>query len=171
MATKKSDDQNLRTHPLVSALLDHGTDVRAFRGYVGPSKENGRVRLYPRLGDLNFCLEFNESDIIATAPAPESFLPHGGTVIWVGPDAEVVCRGEQVNAISARQPRRRSAPVGRPNANQARTAAGQLVEVQTGRVSIQFRERVMDSCASCTCASCDANPTCQCVPGYPEPVQ
>ena len=95
MPSQKPNDQHLRAHPLLSRLLEVGANVRAYRGYVGPDKDSGRVRLYPSLGDLSFSIEINKSDIVASAAAPESLLPHGGTVIWVRPDAEVVCHGDQ----------------------------------------------------------------------------
>ena len=60
------------------------------------------MRLFPSLGDLSFSIEVNKSDIVASAAAPESLLPHGGTVIWVKPDAEVVCYGDQINTVAAR---------------------------------------------------------------------
>lgn len=156
---KQPDDQYLRAHPLLSRLLDVGENVRAFRGYVGPSKESGRVRLYPSLGDLSFSIEINKSDIVATAAAPETLLPHGGTVIWVKPDAEVTCRGDRINVISARRPRQAGAAEVSP-AQVVETEAGRLVEVRKGRLNIQLRSRVMSTCASCTCSSCETNPSC-----------
>jgi hypothetical protein len=156
---KQPDDQHLRAHPLLSRLLEVGENVRAFRGYVGPAKDSGRVRLYPSLGDLSFSIEINKSDIVASAAAPETLLPHGGTVIWVKPDAEVACRGDRINVIAARRPRQAGAVEVSP-AKVVETAAGRLVEVQRGRLNIQLRPRVMSTCASCTCSSCQTNPTC-----------
>ncbi len=161
MAKQDSEDPHLRAHPLLSRLLAHGADFRAFRGYVGPSKDGGTVTLYPSLGDLTFSLEINERDIVASAAAPESLLPHGGTVVWVKPDAEVVCHGERVNTISARRPRNnigREVAVAAVNSDQ--TAAGRLVEVEAGRLRIRLRPRVLSTCASCTCSSCTTHPTC-----------
>ena len=109
MPSQKQEDHHLRAHPLLSRLLAVGTDVKAFRGYVGPERDGKRVRLYPSLGDLGFCIEIDKSDIVASAPAPETLLPHGGTVIWVRPDADVVCRGDRVNTVAARGPRRAEA--------------------------------------------------------------
>lgn len=158
MANQKHE--HLEAHPLLSRLLDVGANVRAFRGYVGPSKEDGRVRLYPSLGDLGFSIEINKSDIVATAAAPESLLPHGGTVIWVKPDAAVVCHGDRINTVAARRPRQAGARDA-SSANGPQTQrAGRLVEVQTGRLNIQLRPRVMSSCASCSCSSCETNPSC-----------
>jgi hypothetical protein len=160
MANQKHEDDHLRPHPLLSRLLEVGPNVRAFRGYVGPDRDNGRVRLYQSLGDLSFSIEISKSDIVASAAAPESLLPHGGTVIWVRPDAEVVCHGDRINTVAARRPRRADA-LGVSPANVAETQKpGPLVEVQTGRLHIQLRPRVMSSCASCSCSSCETNPSC-----------
>jgi hypothetical protein len=164
MTTYDSDDQHLRPHPVLSRLLNHdqGTDARVFRGYVGPASDSGRVRLYPSLGDLTFSIDIDEADIIASAAAPESILPHGGAVIWVKPDAEVVCHGEQVTTVSARRVRRgATADVFTTNAGAAASAAGRpVVEVQTGRLNIRLRRRVMSTCASCSCSSCETHPSC-----------
>jgi hypothetical protein len=158
MATQKHDGHHLGPHPLLSRLLEAGANVRAFRGYVGPDKGTGRVRLYPSLGDLSFSIEINEADIVASAEAPETLLPHGGTVVWVKPDAEVICHGDRINTVAARRSRRSGAvDVSSTNLGDK---AGSLVEVQTGRLSIQLRPRVMSSCASCSCSSCETNPSC-----------
>lgn len=161
MNAPTANDDHLLAHPLLSQLLDVGSDVRAFRGYVAPEKDSGRMRLYPSLGDLSFWIEFNKSDIVASAAAPETLLPHGGAVVWLQPDAEVRCHGDQINAVAARRPRQTS-PVEVPLAqvDPATTAAGRLVRVQTGRLNIRLRPRVMSSCASCSCSSCETHPSC-----------
>ena len=117
------------------------------------------MRLYPSLGDLSFSIEINKSDIVASAAAPESLLPHGGTVIWVKPDAEVVCHGDRINTVAARRPRQAGALL-LANVHETQTAAGRLVEVQRGRLNIRLRPRVMSSCASCSCSSCETHPSC-----------
>ena len=159
MATQKHED-HLGPHPLLTRLLEAGGDLRAFRGYVGPNSDRGRVRLYPSLGDLSFSIEIDKSDIVASAAAPESLLPHGGTVVWVKPGAEVKCHGDRINTVAARRPRQgRAMDVPSATVNEMQKAAS-LVEVQTGRLSIHLRPRVMSSCASCSCSSCETNPSC-----------
>jgi hypothetical protein len=161
MSGQQPNEDHLRAHPLLSRLLEVGPNVRAFRGYVGPDKGNGRVNLYPSLGDLAFSIEINKSDIVASAAAPELLLPHGGTVIWVRPDAEIVCHGDRINTVAARRPRQSGAlDVPPANPYKTQTAAGRLVEVQTGRLNIRVRPRVMSSCASCSCSSCETHPSC-----------
>jgi hypothetical protein len=161
MANQQPDDRHLRAHPLLSQLLKVGPNVRAFRGYVGPEKDEGRVMLYQSLGDLSFSIEIKKSDIVASAAAPETLLPHGGTVIWVKPDAEVVCHGDRINTVAARRPQQAAAPdVSPATVHETQTAAGRLVEVQRGRLNIQLRPRVASSCASCSCSSCETHPSC-----------
>ncbi len=83
------------------------------------------MRLYPSLGDLSFSIEINKSDIVASAAAPESLLPHGGTVIWVKPDAEVVCHGDRINTVAARRPRQAGAlDVSAANVDETQTNGG-----------------------------------------------
>jgi hypothetical protein len=159
MTVQQPGNEHLGAHPLLSQLLEVGGNVRAFRGYVGPDKDSGRVRLYPSLGDLSFSIEINKSDIVATAAAPETLLPHGGTVIWVKPDAEVICRGDTINTVAARRTRQAGTLDGLV-ANVGETVAGRLVEVRRGRLNIQLRPRVMSTCASCTCSSCETHPSC-----------
>lgn len=160
MANQRHNDQ-LRAHALLGRLLEVGTNVRALRGYIGPDKGDGRIRLYPSLGDLGFSIEIDSSDIVASAAAPESLLPYGGSTIWVKPDAELVCHGDRVNTVSARRPRGAGAvTVSATNVDQTQTAAGRLVEVQAGRLNIQLRPRVMSTCASCSCSSCEPHPGC-----------
>lgn len=159
MARQKSDE-NLTPHPLLSRLLEVGPSVRAYRGYVGPDRNDGRVRLYPSLGDLAFCIEIDKRDIVASAAAAESLLPHGGTVIWIRPDAQVVCHGDRINSVAARRPRK-AAALNVPAATvSGASKAGSLVEVQTGRLRIRLRPRVMSTCASCSCSSCEPHPGC-----------
>ena len=157
---QKPNELRLGAHPLLSRLLEVGATVRAFRGYIGPDDETGRLRLYPSLGDLGFSIAINKSDIVASADAPESLLPHGGTVIWVKPDAEVVCHGDRVNMIAARRPRQPGAFASTGNLSETPIAAARLVEVRTGRLNIHLRPRVMSTCASCSCSSCELHPSC-----------
>jgi hypothetical protein len=161
MDVENRGDDHLLAHPLLSRLLEVGTGVRAFRGYVGPDKDGVRMRLYPSLGDLAFFVEFNKDDIVASTAAPESLLPHGGTVVWLKPDADVVCHGDRINTIAARRPYQAGRSDGSlAHVSDKAAAAGGLVHVQTGRLSIRVRSRVMSTCASCSCASCETNPSC-----------
>ena len=86
--SRGSAESRFEPHPLLSRLLEQseGVGARAFRGYIGPSKAEGSVWLYPSLGDLSFSIEMREADILDTANAPETLLPHGGSVLWVRTD-------------------------------------------------------------------------------------
>jgi hypothetical protein len=161
MNNQDPQDDLLLAHPLLSQLLQVGTNARAFRGYVGPEKDSARLRLYPSLGDLSFFIEFNKTDIVASTAAPRLLLPHGGAVFWLKPDAEVQCHGDRINTVAARRSREAAALDVPPALGSATpTAAGRLVQVQTGRLHIRLRPRVMSSCASCSCSSCETHPSC-----------
>jgi hypothetical protein len=161
-------DNNLQAHPLLSRLLEHNTVP--YRGYIGPRSKKGRVTLYQSLGDLSFYLEIDESDIVASAPAPEQLLPHGGTVVWVKQDAEVVSHGKRVNVFHAREPQ--IPAVRRLLTADADPGAGDppMVQVETGRLNIRLRQRARSTCASCHCSSCQTHPTCTCEPQDQQPV-
>ena len=153
-----SAESRFEPHPILSRLLEQseGAGARAFRGYIGPSKAEGGVWLYPSLGDLSFSIEIREADILDTADAPETLLPHGGTIVWVRTDAEVVFHGREVTTVAVRSiglgPRQEAIDVAR--------TSGAFVDVQQGRLRLRVRSRVMDTCASCSCSSCEPHPGC-----------
>jgi hypothetical protein len=157
----QSRSNNREPHALLGRLLAHGAgaDAHAFRGYIGPETRDGKVRLYPSLGDLTFSIEIAEADILESVAAPETLLPHGGVVLWVKRDAEVVFHGSEVTTISVRSLRHSG---GRPLAQPAqavgsvepRTGAARFVEVQRGRLQIRLRQGAARYCASCSCSSC-----------------
>ena len=145
--TNPQSDINLQEHPFLGQLLEH--NAVPYRGYVGPRSERGRVTLYLSLGDLSFYVEIDEADIVASAPCPERLMPHGGTVVWVKRDAEVVAHGKRVNVYPARTPQvpavRRLITAGAgPGAEEP-----PMVQVETGRLNIRLRQRARSTCASC----------------------
>lgn len=167
MAKRGALDDALQPHPLLSKVLAHGPDVRVFRGYVGPANDRGTISLYPSLADLTVYLEIKAEDIVASAVAPEPLLPHGGTVVWVRPDAEVVSHGERVTTFRARRSRRDAAMALQAiEAGASETPASNLVEVRSGRLNIQLTPRINDVCASCSpCSSCGVcTTTCSSLP-------
>ena len=167
----KSTSRRLKPHSLLEKLLSTsgGADARVFRGYIGPSTTEGRVRLYPSLGDLTFSIEIPEEDIIDFADAPETLLPYGGVAVWVKHDSEVAFHGRQVTTQAVRS-LRRSDPRSVAEVGSLESATpGQFVEVSRGRLQVRVRRRTMDSCASCTCASCGpgcgrCTSTCKSIP-------
>jgi hypothetical protein len=131
-----------------------GVDASVLRGYVGPSKNNGTVRLYPTLGFLHLYYEINEDDIVDTAPAPTTVLPHNGTIVWVRSDAEVVIHGDTVVTVPVRTLKRSRAAVDEAAPS---SDAAKYVDVVRGRLrmTVPAVARGDDVCASCDpCSSC-----------------
>jgi hypothetical protein len=93
-------------------------------------------------------------------------LPYGGVAVWVKLDSEVAFHGKQVTTQAVRS-LRRSDPRSVAEIGSLESATpGQFVEVSRGRLQVRVRRRTMDSCASCTCASC--GPGCgRCTSGVP----
>jgi hypothetical protein len=76
----------LQVHPLIASLTQTGQQPEPavkFAGYVGPSSQPGKVRLYSTLDDLSHYLEFDESAVMQTAPAPQDLLPDNAVSVWV----------------------------------------------------------------------------------------
>jgi hypothetical protein len=165
MARSKQSGPDIEVHPLLSRLLSQGVDVCVFRGYVGPSEREGFVRLYPSLGYLNFSIEIGLKDVVETAPAPTSLLPHKGTVVWVRNDAEVVFHGDSVTTVPVRSLRRRApdAVTADTSITPERSQASNYIDIVRGRLRMTVPARRSaavvkeddDICASCRgCASC-----------------
>ena len=104
MPSQKQEDHHLRAHPLLSRSPARSAPTSRLSEAMSGLKSGKYVRLYPSLGDLGFWLGIDKSDIVASAPAPETLLPHGEGVVWVRPHAHVVCRGDRVIAVGARGP-------------------------------------------------------------------
>jgi hypothetical protein len=92
-------NSKFKPHPIVSKLERTGA-VRIF-GYFGGSAD-GVVKVYPSLDDLTVCLQIREGDILHVEDAPEDVLPHGGSAIWVKPDAMIEQSINQYTSIQAR---------------------------------------------------------------------
>lgn len=73
-------------HPIVGKLGEVGA-VKLL-GYFG-STTGGVVKLYLSLDDLSVYYEIRESDILHVEDAPPEELPHGGSALWISPDAQV----------------------------------------------------------------------------------
>ncbi|WP_214325394.1 hypothetical protein [Nonomuraea sediminis] len=160
LPTDKSE-HTLQVNPLLARLLSHGVETCVFRGYVGPSENDGSIRLYPSLGRLNFSIEIRVADIVETAPAPKAALPHDGTVIWVRNDAEVVFHGDTVTVVPVRTLRGAATAVVDNAVVSGSGEAAKHVDIVRGRLrmSVPAAASVIrddcDVCASCRgCASC-----------------
>jgi hypothetical protein len=158
MSPAKPSGRDLETNPLLSRLLSHGVDAIVFRGYVGPSKKEGTIRLYPTLGFLNVFIEIGLDDVVETAPAPTTLLPHGGTIVWVRSDAEVVFHGDTVATVPVRTLRRQRPAIDQASANAPSSDASKYVDVVRGRLRMSVPAATLrqdDVCASCSpCSSC-----------------
>jgi ferredoxin len=157
MSPAKQSGRDIEINPLLARLLSHGVDAIAFRGYVGPSKKEGTIRLYPTLGFLNVFIDIGLDDIVETAPAPTTVLPHGGMIVWVKSDAEVVFHGDTVVTVLVRTLRRQRAAIDQTSANAPSSDAAKYVDVVRGRLRMGVPAGTLrdDVCASCRgCASC-----------------
>jgi hypothetical protein len=121
-------------HPLLRKLVDSQekpSNAIALRGYVGPSRAEGLVTLYPRLGNLFESYEIARDDIVAFEEAPG--LPNGGMIIWVKKDAEVTHRRGETT----------------------RTQAQNLVNIRRGRLFIRINQQVdLAHPNYCRCGGC-----------------
>lgn len=158
MRPAEQSGRDVEVNPLLSRLLAHGVDAIVFRGYVGPPKKEGTIALYPTLGFLNVFIEIRLADIVETAPAPTTALPHNGTIVWVRSDAEVVFHGDAVVTVPVRTLRRQRPAIGETTTTAASSEAAKYVDVVPGRLRMTVPSatlRADDVCASCRgCASC-----------------
>ncbi len=156
MPAAKKSGKDVEVNPLLSRLLSHNVDASVLRGYVGPSKNPGTIRLYPTLGFLHLYYEIDEDDIVDTAPAPVTALPHGGTIVWVRNDAEVGIHGDTVITVPVRTLKGMQRATGEQAADASSTEAGKYVNVVRGRLRMSVPvAKVDDVCASCApCSSC-----------------
>src|SRR6476660_7233874 len=157
MSPAKQSGRDIEINPLLARLLSHGVDAIVLRGYVGPSKKEGTIRLYPTLGFLNVFIDIGLDDIVETAPAPTTVLPHNGTIVWVRSDAEVVFHGDTVVTVPVRTLRRQRAAIDQTSAKAPSSDAAKYVDVVRGRLRMSVPAAALrdDVCASCRgCASC-----------------
>ena len=157
MSAAKRSGRDIEINPLLSRLLSHGVDAVVFRGYVGPSKNEGTIRLYPTLGFLNVFVEIGVADVVETTTAPTTALPHNGTIVWVRSDADVVFHGDTVVTVPVRTLRRQRPAIEQTSAHAPTSDAAKYVDVVRGRLRIGVPAETLrdDVCASCRgCASC-----------------
>ncbi len=88
-------------HPLITKNVD-GTYT--LYGYLGPVSPGGILKFYADVTYLDYFLEIPVTAIRHHADAPEDMLPHGGTILFVDGEAEIVflCKltlDETANAI------------------------------------------------------------------------
>ena len=91
-----------KPHDVVEKLTEKGRDGAVkILGYFG-STTNGVVEIYPSLDDLSVCLQVREADIVHVEEAPDDELAHGGSAIWLKPDAVVERYVRQRTSVEAR---------------------------------------------------------------------
>ena len=80
--------------PLLAHLTDAiGEDLLPLAGFIGPSKNEGLLWLYPNLGDLSTCIEVAVADVVHSVTAPELLLPQEGqTILWVRSNSKITHR-------------------------------------------------------------------------------
>jgi hypothetical protein len=109
-------------HPLLENLKPLGPPPDSpveLSGYIGPASGPGKVRLYHSLQDLSHYIEFDESSVMFTAPAPKNIAPNNGLTVWVQASTPIRWTREYKSATRlankiARMPFEGSQPPGIP---------------------------------------------------------
>jgi hypothetical protein len=125
-------DGKYPAHPIVGKLGEAG--AIKLLGYFGTTS-GGTAKIYLNLDDLSEHYLIREDDILHVADASSEELPHGGSVIWVKPDARVEYGVTYRTAAEARFLAGEIA---------ARMARGQAVTYRT-----QFRQAFEPDTANC----------------------
>jgi len=149
------DKDGIAEHPLLSKLGAEAGNVMSLRGYVGATTQEGHVRLYPSLDDLSKSVEIPSTDIIHTAEATDS-VPPGAMILWIKKGAEVTYHRVESAKTSARAlPRAFLGGGARAESAPPEIAAGDVVEVNRGRLRILVRRQRDESCSS-RCSVCQS---------------
>lgn len=145
MAVESTSGNPIEEHPLLAKLLaEGGPDLKAYRGYVGPSSRDGHVTVYPSLADLGKSFEIRGADIVHVEEISEQFAPFGAVMIWVKPDADIASR---VLATATRK---------------ASAGAPEMTEVRQGRLRMLRSApaaKARGDCSVCT-SNCDCVSNC-----------
>jgi hypothetical protein len=81
-----TENPKVEIHPSLKHLESESEKLESvvrFTGYIGPSAQRGRVRLYLLLNDLSQYIEFEDHAIVRVADAPESATPNKGLFVWI----------------------------------------------------------------------------------------
>jgi hypothetical protein len=144
MSSEASWEAKIQDHPLLSKLIREGAaDSMTYWGYVGPSRTEGVVTLYPSLENLEDSIEIASADILHVEDVPETILLFGAKVIWVKRDAKVTRR--HVGTAES---------VGTTEAEGTAAPKGNVVEVRKGRLHMQVRTQGRSSDCHSPCATC-----------------
>jgi hypothetical protein len=118
MANETGSAANLHVNPLLAKLLDAvgATNTRTLRGYIGPSRSEGYVILYPRLENLAESFEVPKADILYSTELPELVMPFGAVMIWVRGNAQIIQRqGETAKRANLGEIRKGRLRISLPN--------------------------------------------------------
>jgi hypothetical protein len=163
MGIEERWEAELQEHPVLSKLAREGaSDATTFWGYVGPSRGEDLVTLYPSLENLSDSFEIARADILHVEDVPESVLLFGAKVVWVRREARIN-RGQ----VAPAQGVARQRPAASPEADEPQ---GDVVEVRKGRLRMQMRPRGAEADCSSPCATCrDCSSVCICICRYEPP--
>ena len=157
MAVESALGYAIPEHPVLAKLLGAGgSELTAYRGYVGPSEKDGYLTLYPNLANLSRSFEIRGADIVQVEDVPEAFAPFGASMIWVKPDADVASRVVEVAT------RKASAK----DADMVEVRRGRIRMLRLNRVKARSMAQPGENCASycedCTsqCEVCMSGCTC-----------
>lgn len=114
-----------------------------FWGYVGPSRKDGVVTLYPSLENLGDSIEIAVADILHVEDVPETVLLFGAKVVWVRRDAKIT----RLHVDTAEA-------AGTTHAADTSTQKGPAVEISKGRLRIRMRSQGTTSDCHSPCATC-----------------
>jgi hypothetical protein len=145
MTNQSSSSGEIQVNPLIAALLEKGAETgMMLQGYVGPSPNEGYLRLYPVLGNLRKTIDVARADILHSVESPRSGL--GAIIVWVKKDAQLVISRVESSATTEAAPRR-----------------ARYVDVNKGRLRMRVRSqwRGSDVCQS-VCDTCTSQCTYHC---------
>jgi hypothetical protein len=149
MTEESGSYEEIEENPLVAKLIAQGAETAmTLRGYVGPSTNEGHLRLYPRLANLQVSVDIPRADILHFVEAPQSRL--GAVIVWVKRDAQLAVRRVESSDTGT----------GKPPAD--------LVDVNKGRLRMRLRapggnrevcfSTCMDCLSWCDCSICSSLP-------------
>jgi hypothetical protein len=164
MTSDSGSEAKIPENPLLSKLTREGAvDSMTFWGYVGPSREEGVVTLYPSLENLSDSIEIARADILHVEDVPETVLLFGAKVVWVRREAKITRR--QVDTAET------VGTLGTAEAVRAVAPKDNVVEVRKGRLRMRMRTQGARSDCHSPCATCrDCSSVCICTCRYTDPV-
>jgi len=135
---KKSDD--IPENPLITALLARGAETATMlQGYVGSSRNDAYIRLYPTLSDLRRSIDIARSDILHFIESPRSGL--GAIIVWVKKDAQMIISRVESSEATGRAPR-----------------SANYVDVKKGRLRMRVRvPRLRAGVCTSNCDTCGSS--------------